>query len=42
MGEVASGTEGRFEVRGAGGLIRGRLDEGGGGDDGDGESFEER
>lgn len=42
MGELAFATEGRFEVRGSGELIRGRLDEEGGGDDGDGESFEER
>lgn len=42
MGELAFATEGRFGVRGAGVLIRGRLDEEGDGDDGDGESFEER
>jgi hypothetical protein len=42
VGELAFATEGRFGVRGAGVLIRGRLDEEGGGDDGDGESFEER
>jgi hypothetical protein len=42
VGEPASATEGRFGVRGVGGLIRGRLDEEGGGDDGDGGSFDER
>jgi len=42
VGELAFAIEGRFGVRGAGGLIRGRLDEEGGGDDGEGESFEER
>lgn len=42
MGELASATEGRFGVRGVGGLIMGRLDEEGSGDDGDEESFEER
>jgi hypothetical protein len=42
VGELAFGTEGRLEVRGPGELIRGRLDEEGGGDDGEGESFEER
>lgn len=41
MGELAFATIGRFEVRGAGVLIRGRQDEEGGGDDGGG-SFEER
>jgi hypothetical protein len=42
VGELAFAKEGRFGVRGAGVLIRGRLDEEGGGDDGDGESFEAR
>ena len=42
VGDAASATEGRFGVRGVGGLIRGRLDEEGGGDVGDGGSFEER
>jgi len=41
VGELAFAAEGRFGVRGAGGLIRKRFDEGGG-DDGEGESFEER
>jgi hypothetical protein len=42
VGELTSATEGCFGVRVTGGLIRGRLDEEGGGDDGDGESIEER
>jgi hypothetical protein len=42
MGELAFATEGRFGVSGAGGLIRGRLDEEGDGDDVDGGSSEER
>ena len=40
MGGLAFAMEGRFGVRGAGVLIRGRVDEGGGEDDG--RSFEER
>ena len=42
VGELASAIEGRLWVRGAGVLIRGRVDEEGGGDDGDEGSFEER
>jgi hypothetical protein len=42
MGSLTFAIEGRFEDSGAGVPIRGRLDEEGGGDDGDGESFEER
>ena len=42
VGELALTIEGRFGVRGAGVLISVRLDEVGGGEDGDGESFEER
>jgi hypothetical protein len=42
VGVLAFAMEGHFGVRGAGVPIRGRVDEGRGGDDGDGESFEER